>query len=424
VNNMWNQTLYFIHYSLLLLFGIVISSVFSGIQLTFKNILKIFALFTFCGLMQLVFFLRFGEHFIWTVYPLIVHLPTLLFLCILYKKRLSIVLASITTAYICCQPSRWFGILAESFTEQYIIIQLVKITVLFVVAFIAIKYLAPCISKIYQKNNSSVFIFGMIPIVYYVFDYTMSIYTDFWTENNRIAVEFLPFILCIAYMVFCMVYFRAYEEKSDAEHKEYLIQLSLTQQAKELEALKRSEQEIRLIRHDMRHFLNNLAVCLDEKDISSAQKMISGFTSNIDASAYYRFCNYATINYVLSDFSSKCAALHIRFEPVVNVHTFSVDEVLFSTILSNALENALQAQQELPEEERYIKFLLKNSDGKLLLSIKNPVKTIPVFVDGIPITRKPGHGYGTQSIQFATERLGGNYKFSMENKVFVLRVIL
>lgn len=68
--------------------------------------------------------------------------------------------------------------------------------------------------------------------------------------------------------------------------------------------------------------------------------------------------------------------------------------------------------------------MLKMVEGKLLLSVKNPIKNTPVFSDGLPISNKKGHGYGTQSIRYMTERLGGNCQFSAEENVFTLRVIL
>jgi hypothetical protein len=68
--------------------------------------------------------------------------------------------------------------------------------------------------------------------------------------------------------------------------------------------------------------------------------------------------------------------------------------------------------------------MLKSSQGKLLLSVKNPIQKKPVFSDGLPITNQDGHGYGTQSIRYMTERLGGNCQFNAQDNVFITRVII
>ena len=114
----------------------------------------------------------------------------------------------------------------------------------------------------------------------------------------------------------------------------------------------------------------------------------------------------------------------IEFNATVEIEEFSVDEILFSSIISNALDNALNAQADLPEANRQIKLMLKDSDGKLLLSVKNPFKERPVFIDGLPTSNRKGHGYGTQSIRYMTERLGGKCQFILQNNMFVLRVVL
>ena len=68
--------------------------------------------------------------------------------------------------------------------------------------------------------------------------------------------------------------------------------------------------------------------------------------------------------------------------------------------------------------------MIKTVDEKLLLSVKNPVDKTPVFSDGLPVSEKKGHGYGTKSIRYMAERLGGKCKFSVENGWFVLRIII
>ena len=63
-------------------------------------------------------------------------------------------------------------------------------------------------------------------------------------------------------------------------------------------------------------------------------------------------------------------------------------------------------------------------ENKLLLSLKNTFADAPEIIDGIPRSKVSGHGFGTQSIRYVTERLNGNCQFSVDGNMFVLRVIL
>ena len=114
----------------------------------------------------------------------------------------------------------------------------------------------------------------------------------------------------------------------------------------------------------------------------------------------------------------------VRFQPVIELEKLTADEILFSTILANALDNALNAQEDLPSDRRNIRLMLKSSGGKILLSVKNNFRDPPVFRDGIPVTARPGHGSGVQSILYITEKLGGNCRFSLEEDMFLLQVVI
>jgi len=417
--------LFFIHYTLLLLFGILLSVAFSGIQLSIKkNIFILSAVFAAEGVLQLIIYLSFDELLVWKLYPVITHLPIILLIYLYYHKKIITGFASVCSAYLCCQPAKWLGLLYVNITQNYIAEQIVRIAVLLLFGFVALRYIAPYLSQLFNKDTRSVCILAMVPIVYYLFDYSMGIYTDFWETNHRVAAEFLPFFLCAAFLVFCIVYYKEYEQKADAERKEQIIRIAVEQQAKDLEAIKRSEHEIHLFRHDLRLLLSSLLVCIEGNELNKAKEIIASYSSYIDGTMPKRFCKIDTINYILSDFSAKCSTKNINFIYTVEIEKLKIDELLFSTILVNALDNALNAQELLPAEERSIKLMIKNADDKLLLSVRNPTHRLPEFVDGLPITSQKGHGYGTQSIRYMVQRLGGKCQFTVQDGIFITRMII
>lgn len=422
---MAEKTLFFVHYGLLLLFGILLSLAFGGVQLGKKrNLGWAFGLFLLCGTLQLAAYGLFDEELVWKLYPLIAHLPVGALLCLRYRRPVVTALAAISTAYLCCQPAKWMGLLCGALTNSYLGEQIARILVLLAVGFMALGYLAPYLAELFAKDLRSVCIFGSVPIVYYLFDYATGVYTDLWTANNRIAAEFLPFLLCVVFLVFCLVYHKEYEKKADAQRREQIIRLKAQQQAHQVEAMKRSEQEIRLLRHDMRLFLNSLAVCLENGEQEKALKMLAAHTAHIEGTKLERFCRNDTVNCVLSSYAVRCRDQGVNWEYTVELEELKVDEILFASILSNALDNALNAQEKLPESQRSIRLMLKTVEGKLLLSLKNPTAKDPVFVDGLPVTSRKGHGYGTQSIRYITQRLGGNCQFSLRDGWFAVRVVL
>ena len=423
---MIDTVLFFVHHALTLLWGVVWSAAFCGVRFTKRSFVGVLSIVVICAISQLsaLFFSGGVESVVWKLYPVIVHLPLAILLVVVFKKRIITVVASISLAYLCCQPSKWFGLLTEAFVDNSTVVWFVKIMVAAIVSLVVIRYLAAYISNIFSKDARSVIIFSSLPLIYYVFDYIVGVYTDLWVSHYRLAAEFLSFSLCFFFMIFCVVYYKEHEKKLDAEHKEEIIRIAAQQQAKEIETIKKGNLETSLLRHDMRRILSNLALCIEQDDKQQALKLISGFTQQVEAASLHRYCNNDTINYILTSFESKCKKQDIDFNVAVEIDALPVDEIMFSSIILNALDNAVNAQEKLPVAERRIKLMLKHSDGKLLLSVKNPFQEKPIFIDGFPASNRKGHGYGTQSILYMTERLGGKCRFTLQDNIFILRVVL
>lgn len=413
-----------LHGACVMYFGIALSASFSGIRFTKRNVMVMLGLGLFCGALQLLFFGIAGADLVWKIYPVITHIPVILLIWKAYHKYLATSIAAVFTSYLCCQPANWVGVLVRELGASAVMEYGVQIFALNTIAAGVLVYIGPYISNIFTKSRSSVMFFGSIPTVYYLFDYITSVYTDLWINYNRAVSEFLPMLIMLVYLVFCIVYMKLTEEKDDALRKEQIIQLTLAQKEKEIHAVRQNEHELRLLRHDMRLILSSLAVSIENGETDNALRLIEQFTDHIEQTRLQRYCNNETINYVLSDYAERCKAENVDFRVAVELDALEIDELMFSSILSNALDNALNAQLLLPKERRSVRATLKETDGRLLLSVKNPVGRKVVFSDGLPVSRKRGHGYGTQSIRYLTERLGGNCQFSVQDGTFILRVII
>ncbi|MBR2042429.1 MAG: sensor histidine kinase [Oscillospiraceae bacterium] len=420
---MMTDILFFIHSALLLLFGVFLSAAFCEIKFNRKNIINFIIFSIASGALQVLFLLFFSEDAVWKIYPLISHLPLVLMLLFGYRKKASTAIVSVCTAYLCCQPAKLVGIFAENFVKDKALVYIAQIITLICVFLVLFFRFSENIAEIFGKDSKSVFIFGTTPIAYYVFDYIMVIFVEMRILYIYESAEFLAFLLCIIFLIFCLIYHKEYEQKADAQRREQIIRIALEQQQKELEAEKRGEQAIRIMRHDMRHFLSNLLICIDNDDKETARKMISSSVERIDNTVVKKYCENATLNYILSGFNERCREEKIDFDCKIESEPLC-DETMLSTIISNALDNAINAQKGLPFESRNISLLLRERNGKMLLSVKNPFLKPPIFIEGKPVSDRENHGYGTQSIIYLTEKLGGNCKFAIEDNKFILMVVI
>ncbi|MEG1947484.1 MAG: ATP-binding protein [Lachnospiraceae bacterium] len=332
---------------------------------------------------------------------------------------------AIMSAYLCCQISKWFGIVALTISKKQWFLYLICIAVLIPTWYFIVKYASSSMMLILATSSKTILIFCILPISYYIFDYTTNVYSKLLYSGSPIIFEFLPFILCIAYLAFNILYFKEYEEKRTAKQETQLMELKQTESIKEIEEIRRSAYEISLVRHDMRHFLNNVLFYIESDNTEKATSYIKEVIHATDHTAITKFCDNELVNMILCSYHSKIIKQNITFHATVQIsHTLPCSDIDFTSILANALENSIQAVLNLKPEQRTITLDIHMKDTKLLLSLQNPYTKKPEMEYGRPITHESGHGFGTQSIKYVTNKLNGNCQFVAKDGVFTLRIIL
>ncbi|ASW43739.1 sensor histidine kinase [Clostridium isatidis] len=294
------------------------------------------------------------------------------------------------------------------------------------VGIIFISYAGKYAAKLFLRSKISSITFGIIPIVYYFFDYITTTYTNLLYSGNPVASEFMPFVCCIGYLTFIIFYLKEYELKCDAERREQMIHFQYEHTASQIDAIRHSEYEMQILRHDLRHMLTNLATLMDNYDLEKSREYLNKMLDKVSSIRVHRYCENELINAVLSFYNHKCSetgniSLHIDVKIPKDL---SCNDMEFSFILSNGLENAYNAASKNDSKSTISVKILVDEMNHLLLTIKNPFKEKPSFVNNLPTTSAPGHGIGSQSIKYLTEKMGGRCQFTAENNLFVLRVII
>lgn len=411
--------------STILLFGVFVSAAILNIPFYKKNIGLLLVFCMGVNALQFVFYATIGlKETIW-IYPAITHLPSIALFSIYYKRRVIDSLFAVMSAYLCCQLSKWLSLLVLALSGEQWIAYGARAVITLLLGFVIIRYFASSLAVILTKPFKTVLIFSILPAAYYLFDYIATVYTNLLYSGSEVVFEFLPFVLCVAYLIFSIVYFREYEEKCEAERYNQLMEMKRAQSEKEIEAIKRSEYAVSLLRHDMRHFLNNISSYIEQGDAEKAKEYIHQIISSADKTAMQKYCANELVNMILSFYQNVIRQNEIRFDYSIQIpEKLSVSDVDFTSILSNGLENAIHAVSDLERERRSISLDLRLNDGKLLLSIKNPYAHRVELLDGVPQAKGAGHGLGTQSIKYIAEKLNGNCQFIARDGQFALRVVL
>ena len=417
--------LWAVHHATTLLFGVFVSAVFLDIVLDRRHVLELLCVSAVTGAAFALASSWGGELWAKQLYPLLVHVPLAAFFMIRHRKSPLLTLLAVTTAYLSCQVSNWVGLAAFALADSQVVYYAARIVTTLGVFAALMRHLPPLAPQLADKTPTELCILSILPVVYYVFDYATTVYTSLLHSGSVVTVEFLAFFLCIFYVLFLTVYLREYEAKEEARREGWMVETRAAQATKELDAWRRSGRELSVLRHDMRHYLRGIATLLDEGEVERAREQLERICSDVEHTAVRRHSANETVNIALSSFDEEIGRRGIE----ANLHAavpaeLSVSEVDLFSVLSNALENAVAAAAEAPVGHRHVDLDLCMEDGKLLLEVSNTFGTAPQMAGGLPVARRAGHGFGTQSIRLACERMGGNCQFSVADDRFVLRAVL
>lgn len=409
------------------LFGSILSASFCNIFHTRKNrriFLLCMAIIPF--LQSQVYHLGDAD-FLRKIYPLIMHIPLILVLYLLSKKLLWSTI-SVLLAYLCCQLRRWIALMIVSLVHGGIILQdIIEISISLPLLFLLLHFVAPAARIIMAYPVKHQLIFGLIPALYYAFDYLAVVFTDLLISGSAVAVEFMPFVCCTAYLIFILYHSAEEQKTSQLQQLQKVLDIQLNQSVREINALRESQELTRRYRHDMRHHLQYLSACMESGQTEQAQTYISDIYTEIEAQTIQYYCENEAVNLILSSFAGRAKKDGIEIKVTGSLPaSINITDSDLCVLLSNALENALHACQKLTSNDisRIIDIQFFKRNNKFFLQITNPCCQNVRFENGIPLSDKPNHGIGIQSICAIVRQYGGVCTFLLQNEQFVLRLSL
>lgn len=416
---MLNFITHTVRYILTLYFGVFVTTSIIGIKNNKKNILILNAFCVIDLLLDLMLIYFKSSASVISAYPLVTHLPLLLILIFVFHRSVLKSLLAVTSAYMCCQICNWMSIITEWLGYESWIVDLTYIAGIFLTYFIVHRFIAPALSDIFAKPDVELIPICIMPFFYYIFDYATTVYTKLLYSGSRIVVEFVPFLMCISFLTFCVVYYHSIERQQQIATQNYFMQIKQAQFAKEIESMQRNEKNVSLLRHDMRHFLNNIAAFIENNENDKALDYIHSIVKATEKTTRKRFCANEIINIIIMSHADSFKDKHIDFRYSISVPSkLPFSDIDMTAILQNALENAVHAVMMLEPEKRFIRLSISEKSGKLLISVENPYAVRPKLINDMPVATERGHGLGTRSIRQTSERLGGKCQYSVTDTLF------
>lgn len=240
----------------------------------------------------------------------------------------------------------------------------------------------------------------------------------------------LIFVLLISFLMF-QDSLRIYRERLLLEQQKKQLEIQVQLQKTHYTDLIGQIQEIRAMRHDVRHHYTQLGLLLKNGDYESAEHYLNQINGDSIHTVPLTFCANHIADLLLRYYYAKAQTAGIPFSAQADLppHMGLPDEDI-SLILGNVLENALEANLRLAEDERFLSLSITKRSNNLIIESSNPFdgKLKKAGNTYISSKEKDRAGIGISSVQMIAQKYSGNVWIDAENGaggyVFTICILL
>lgn len=182
------------------------------------------------------------------------------------------------------------------------------------------------------------------------------------------------------------------------------------------------EERVRSIYHDLK---NHLLVMESRQNTEETRQMAQTLRSQIEDYEDYVHTGNDFLDIILKDKAAKAREKQIDFSAMVDFNGIDFIEPLdISTIFGNAIDNAIEASEKLPEERRLVTVRAERVRDMLLIAVENNI--LPGMQAPKGTTKKDPfvHGFGIPNIRKAVEKYGGQCSFQQEERTYRLKILI
>lgn len=200
----------------------------------------------------------------------------------------------------------------------------------------------------------------------------------------------------------------------------------LYMQQTQYESLCNAIEETRQARHDMRHHFSTLSVLANREEWQELKDYLSQAEKSIPA-VELKMCDNMVVDGVVSHYCLRYKENEIPFSVELDLpFKLPISEMDMCLVLSNLLENALEASLRTEFGKRYIKIqAYLHSDNIALITVENAFDGIIKQKNGIyQSSKRHGDGIGIQSVCRIAEKNGGYCRFTLNDGIFSANVML
>lgn len=214
----------------------------------------------------------------------------------------------------------------------------------------------------------------------------------------------------------------AHIKKSNDMYKEHMAL-----QKQHYEHMLLQYEELRKFRHDVKnHMLALNSMCTSE-DNSQIKKYLSQLTNEVSSKKPVEYTGNRELDAVIAPFVLEAESKNIKVQFKGRVSdNVAIDMFDMCTIISNLLNNAIEACEKIQEDKRIIEFEIAGYNSQIFISVSNSydMESIINQKQKFITTKedKQNHGIGLENVSRTVKKYDGDMRISQENERFIVTI--
>jgi|GEM_PF-5342906 len=248
-------------------------------------------------------------------------------------------------------------------------------------------------------------------------------------QLNEITTVAMALLLLINFLIFFL-----YEQIisfSRIKTQNALLSLQNDYYAKQYKIMEESDAETRRLRHDLRGHLSALKTYADNGDIGEIDSYIGSLLGKTEYTGTFSSCGILAIDGVINLKMNEAAKLGAKIGVTVNVPgNLEIKPVDMTIILSNILDNAVEACQHVEPGERFINIHMEYEKKNMFINVVNSCDdSLTAKSNNGMITTKQNmngekHGLGLDNVRSVVKKYDGTVTVDKEPQKFICSILL
>lgn len=240
---------------------------------------------------------------------------------------------------------------------------------------------------------------------------------------------FLIFFLlgCLVLDVYIVVVFYRISIVRKTEKENALLQQQSEMQLEVYSDLQQRYQNSMRTIHDAKRHVRALESLIQSDHLAEAQQYKESLFQKLNELQPSIQCDNPLLSAILNHVFLKAEQRHIALKMDLQgeEQLSMLAGVDLTTIVSNLLDNAVDAVSELPEEQRYIHFAVAFRMEKIMIHVENPTKDDLKREGNTIVSTKEGHlGLGLKNVEMVVKKYKGDFKTDVKDGNFVVAITI